>query len=385
MPKGMLSSFGDTITTQRTIANIIKNIDPNDTPCLSMFGKNMNGTARLVNFPNHKYEWLEDTLRVRTDTLAEALDNSETAIDVTDGTLYKPGDVWETVVGEKLWVDSISANTITVVRGWGSTSGTAADTATTLTYKFSARLEGDDSDDQPYTTPTNPFNYSQILHGEVKVSGSEMKATSRFGIPDSYKYQVMKLLGGSGGGNGRKGNAGDLMIDLENMFFSGERIQRTSTVAGSAGGVDAFVTTNVKDMAGASLDPVTLEDYVQRAWGYGGKPNVIVCNAFGRRKITSFYAGNVRTERREDVGGMVIETVHTHFGDLDLVLNRWCPNNELYILQRDLIGWATLRDWFEEPLAKSGDYVRGQIVGEFGFVVQNEKAHAIIKGFSTIN
>jgi len=54
-------------------------------------------------------------------------------------------------------------------------------------------------------------------------------------------------------------------------------------------------------------------------------------------------------------------------------------------LQRDLIGWATLRDWFEEPLAKSGDYVRGQIVGEFGFVVQNEKAHAIIKGFSTTN
>ena len=37
-----------------------------------------------------------------------------------------------------------------------------------------------------------------------------------------------------------------------------------------------------------------------------------------------------------------------------------------------------LRDWFVEPLAKAGDYRKDQIIGEFGFVVVNESAHALI-------
>jgi len=382
MAQGMLKTFSDTVTTQRTIANLILNIDPNDVPCLTMFGKGKEKSIRMQNFPNHKVEWLEDTLRVRTSTIGEDLDDSETGVDVADGTMWRPGDVL-LVDSEKLYVSSIASNTLTVLRGWGSTSGAAHSNGATITYLFNAREEGDDSDDQPYTVPTNLYNYSQIFQGEVKVSGSEMKAVSRYGIPDSYKYQMMKLLGGSGGGNGRKGNAGDLMIDLEKTFFYGERLQRSSGVAGAMGGVDTFVTTNLTAMAGAALDPVTIENAVEDAWGYGGKPNVIVTNSWGHRKITSFYQGQVRTERREDVGGIVITTVRTHFGDLDILLNRWCPSNKMYILQRDLLGWVTLRDWFEEPLAKSGDYVKGQVIGEYSFIITNEKAHAIISGFST--
>jgi len=382
MAKGMLQTFSDTVTTQRTIANLILNIDPNDTPCLTMFGKNKEKSIRMQNFPNHKVEWLEDTLRVRNSTLAEDLDNSETAVDVADGTLWRPGDVY-IVDDEKMYVSSIATNTLTVLRGWGSTDAASHSNGATITYLFNAREEGDDSDDQPYTVPSNLYNYSQILQGEVRVSGSEMKAVSRYGIPDSYKYQMMKLMGGAGGGNGRKGNAGDLMIDLEKTFFFGERLQRSSGVAGAMGGMDTFITTNVQSLAGAPLDPIILEDAVEDAWGYGGKPNVIVTNSWGQRKITSFYAGSVRTERRDDVGGIVITTVRTHFGDLDILLNRHCPNNKMYVLQRDLLGWVTLRDWFEEPLAKNGDYVRGEVVGEFSFILTNEKAHAIIKGFST--
>lgn len=382
MAQGMIQTFSDAVTTQRTISNLIKLIDPQDTPCLTMFGTDMNNRIRMVNFPNHKVEWLEDTLRIRTHQVAEAVDGSETDIDVDDGTLFKPGDVW-LCEDEKFFVSSVASNTLTVLRGWGATDAATHADNTTLTYLYSAREEGDDSDAQPFTTPTNPFNYSQILHHEIKVSGSELNATSRYGIPDKYKYELMKALGGLGGGNGKKGNAGDLMIDLERTFFYGEKLQRSSGVAGAMGGVDSYVTTNVTAMSGAALDPKSFEDAVEDAWGYGGKPNCIVTNAWGHRKLTSFYAGSVRTERREDVGGIVITSVHTHFGDLDILLNRWCPNNKMYILQKDLVGWCKLRDWKEEPLAKTGDFVRGQVVGEFSFVVCNEKAHAILSGFST--
>jgi len=42
----------------------------------------------------------------------------------------------------------------------------------------------------------------------------------------------MKWLGGLGGGNGQQGRAGDLMIDLENTFFWGQRIERTTSQPG---------------------------------------------------------------------------------------------------------------------------------------------------------
>jgi len=381
MAQGMLQTFADTITTQRTISNIIKMIDPADTPCISYFGLDAHKRIRMQGYPNHKVEWIEDTRRVRADALGEDLDNSETGVDVVDGTKFKPGDVIK-VNSEKMYVSSRAGNTLTVVRGWGATDAAAHTTADVVTYLFSAREEGDESDAQPYTIPTAPHNYSQIFHHEIKISGSEMDATTRYGIPDRYKYELMKAIGGLGGGDGKKGNAGDLMIDLERTWSEGERIQRSDGVAGAMGGFETFVTTNVTDMSSASLDPKTFEDAVEDAWGSGGKPNTIVTNSFGHRKLTSFYAGSVRTERSENTGGIVITKILTHFGELDIVLNRWMPANRLHIAQRDLCGWCTLRDWREEPLAKTGDFVRGQVVGEYSLVVANEKAHAVIKNFS---
>ena len=54
--QGMLLSTSDTVTTKRTIGNMIHNIDPRDVPCISLFGLNNQGRFGLQNFPNHKYE-----------------------------------------------------------------------------------------------------------------------------------------------------------------------------------------------------------------------------------------------------------------------------------------------------------------------------------------
>ena len=57
-------------------------------------------------------------------TLAEVLDNSETGVDVTDGTLFTPA---ETVIveSEEMRIESISVNTLTVIRGVNGTLAAA--------------------------------------------------------------------------------------------------------------------------------------------------------------------------------------------------------------------------------------------------------------------
>jgi hypothetical protein len=391
--QGQMYSFSDTTTTRRTIGNLISIIDPMDVPCISYFGTKNQTKFKMLDWPNHKYAWLQDTLRVRTATLGEAMDTTETGMDVASGhgIRFKPGDVWRSdETGELIWVDSVSTDTVTVIRNWaggmGGSQGTATSgitTATALTYQFSARLEGDDSDPSHWVTPSEVYNQSQIFHAELRVSNSEQNATTRYGIPDTYKYQLAKLMGGAGAGGGRQGRAGDLMLDLENTFFYGQRVARSSTVAGAMGGFNYFVSTNARDAASATLSQPYLEDTIQLCWAAGGKPNVIICNAFQKRLINSFYAGQVRTERSEHTGGVLINKIETDFGILDVMLSRRIPTDQVAIVEREKVGWVTLRDWFIEPLAKDGDYRKDEIIGEFGFVVENETAHARIHTLAT--
>jgi hypothetical protein len=394
MGQGQFNSFGDSTTTKRTIASLIHNIDPRDVPCISYFGTANQSKFRLDNYPNHKYAFLEDTLRTRTATVSGTISGTTAALVVSSGhgTRFKPGDVWQAANNDLFWVDSVSSDTVTVIPNWAAGNGGTAGTwtasvtdETTLTYKFSARLEGDDSDQSHWVTPSEVYNYSQIFHAEVRVSGSELDATTRYGISDQFQYQLEKYLGGAGAGNGKQGRAGDLMIDLENTFFKGQRVQRTSTVAGAMGGFPYFVTTNVSSNSGTArpLTQPLLEGVLQDIWVDGGMPDVIICNAFQKRMISSFYSGSVRTERSERTGGVVIDTIETEFGNYDLMLNRRADSDKLFIAQRDKVGWMTVRPWFVKQLAESGDYTKKEIVGEFGFVVVNESAHGIIKDLTT--
>lgn len=385
MAQGQLSTLSDTsITPTRVISSVVSIIEPSDIPCLTKFGYGMDKRVKLVNGLNNKYEWLEGTLRAQTDQLNGAINSSVTAVVLDDSSKIRVGDVIE-VDSEYMWISAnvTGTNTLTVTRGYAGTTAASHSDNAVVTYLFSARLEGADSDPQPYNLPSAPYNYSQIIQAELRATGSELHASTRYGMTNLQEYRRLQLLGGYGGGDGKKGSAGELMLDLERTFFKGNRQLRTASVGGAMGGFESFVTTNVTDAAGASLDPKMLEDQMANCWQAGGNPKTIICNQWVRRKITSFYAGNVRTERREDVGGMVIDTVRTHFGDLDILMNRHCPASKLYIVQDEKVGWFVLRDWKEEELSKGGDYERKQIVGEFGFILCNEKAHAVIKNIST--
>jgi hypothetical protein len=372
----------------RSLIDHVNVTDPQDVPLQNYLGRANQKKFRIRDFPNHKYAWLLDHLKTRSATLAEAMDTTEQGMDVVtgQGIRFKSGDVWRSVeTGELVWVDSRSTDTITVIRNWGAAMGGAQGTATVgmttataLEYLFSARLEGDTSDPAHWTTPSEEYNYTQIMHHEIEVTGSEQDASTRYGVTDYYRYQFMKAMGGLGAGNGKKGSAGDLLIDLEKTWFHGQRIIRADGVAGAMGGFKEFVVTNAVDLNSAYLDEDILNDAIQSCWTQGGKPNLIVCNAFNKRLISSWYAGSVRTERTATIGGVVVSQIETEFGLLDLMLNRWCPTTEVDIVQSADCGWITARDWREEKLAKTGDSQKTQLIGEFGLVILNENCHAVI-------
>jgi hypothetical protein len=65
------------------------------------------------------------------------------------------------------------------------------------------------------------------------------------------------------------------------------------------------------------------------------------------------------------------------------MFDKWCPENELYIVEADRMGWVTYRPFqvFDRPAG--GDFTLKDVLGEYSFVLTNETAHARIYGIST--
>ena len=67
---------------------------------------------------------------------------------------------------------------------------------------------------------------------------------------------------------------------------------------------------------------------------------------------------------------MVVSRFETPFGDVDLLLDRWARTDNFYAIDGNHAGLLTLYPFTFEPLAKTGDYEQGEVVGELTFCVR---------------
>ena len=389
MATGTITTLDNSGGKKRVISNLISMIDWTEAPLLKLFGTNSASKFQLENWPNPgasgKYEWVEDQMAPRTGTLDAAIaDDGATktfTVQTGEGDYIKTGDVIK-IDSELFWVVSVSGVTVTTLRPWGTSTGATHLDDAAWEIVGNSMIEGAVSTTGYFTDTTQPYNYLQIFEEAVKQSGSE-EVGNDYGIPDGMARQIAKLIGGADG-VGQKGKAGKLAILLNKTAYHGTRLVRTKTTAGGTGGLSTFITTNVTDLSSASLTRDHIEDLVEDIWEYGGSPDTLICNAFVRRKINSFFEGAIRTERSEMTGGANIDTILTAQGiSLDVVVDRWCPTNELYVMEKDKIGWIEYRPFSIYDRASTGDYMLKDVLGEYGFVVCNDKAHGHLTSIST--
>jgi hypothetical protein len=380
MAVGTLDTYGNAKVRVRAVGDIIHRIDWTEAPLLKKFGTNNESKFKFEKWPHTKYEWLLDTMSPRTTTIAEDLDNSETGVDVVDGSLFKEGDVIK-IDDELMYVSGVVSNTLTVVRGSGSTTAAAHTTGAVTERVFIARLEGSDYDTGHTTEVTDNYNYTQIFAEAVKVTGSEQVDT-KYGITDTMAYHLAKLMGGSDG-IGERFKAGVLPILLQKTFYYGRRQAGAAGVPRMMGGFEQFVTTNKVNLSSRAVNRKDIEDLFVKCYLAGGKPDTLIMNAWLRRKMSSFYEGTIQTQRSEKRGGSTITTIQTDFGDIEIMFDYLCPPDRLYMVESDKIGWITYRDWQVIDRPSMGDYEVKEILGEFGFVVTTEQSHGFLYGCST--
>lgn len=389
------ASYTDTTTNIRAVGDMIYNIDFQEAALLQLLGftsKNLSKWAIKQGWPSTKIEALEDVNVPFTTLLAESgFDSSETDMTVTtgEGQYFRKGDVLGIyanaagtgAIAEKVLVTSVSGDVLTIVRGHGDTSGAAHSNGVMARLLTRANEENSQYTTEHITTPTAPYNYTQILDAAVEMSETEA-LMSRYGIDDHMDMQVAKLFD-NGGSEGR------LAQLLHRTFYYGERVVRSSSAGayGFMGGFNTFVTTStassshVVDLDSRALTKKDIHGVIRAIRSNGGRVTHLVTGAWGIEKIRSLYEDNVRTTREERVVGQPeVDTILTPHGQVRILYDWMCPEDEYYFLNVDKMGWVPFREFKRKTIYGGNennpyDGRIEQVIGEYTFMLTNPKSH----------
>lgn len=229
-----------------------------------------------------------------------------------------------------------------------------------------AQVEGADFAVADPTPRVRKGNYTQIFSKGYGVSGTQ-EVVLKAGIKSEIAYQMAKAMK-------------EIARDVEYAI-----ITNATAVAGDAttprqmGGIPAFVTTNVIDAAGAALTEDMLNDAIQKSWEAGGDPNTVVVSGKNKRVISGFTAGVTKTVDAEDKRLVAaVDVYESDFGMVKIIADRWMPDTDLFVLDKQYLKTAYLRPFKQEEKAKVGDRIEKVIIGELTLEVRAEKAQARI-------
>ena len=362
------------------VSDLIGIISPYETPLLDALGDPM----REAMSTHH--EWLEDELLPNKDAINDSTYTdpaADTDFVVDNGSRFRVGDQIQVEGSEELMlVTGINSNTLTVVRGYAGT--TAEDLADNQVINIlgNAALEGADKPGARFTNRSRLGNYTQILTATVEVSGTDM-AASQLGLADEMDYQKQERLR-------------ELLRDLENTVInSGQPASNpegSGSVRRSMKGIVQYLSTNVFHTGdsgfptGTGLDEDKINYVLRQIWeNSSGNVDLIVVGGFQKRKINAFSADSRMFGANDTTFTNMISVYESDFGVCRIVTSRWIPQDAALLLDSSRIGALPLagRSFHFKPLASSGDYECGELIGEYTLELKNEKAHGLIRDLST--
>ena len=367
------------------VSDIIGIVSPFETPLLDHIGDAKRPAMSTV------HEWVEDTLLPNTDLINQVTfspsPTTDTSIIVDNGPRFQVGDLVRPAGStEVMLVTGITDSTLTVTRGYGSTSPATLANNMKLYILGNAALEGADATTARFTNRSRSQNYTQIFAATVEASGSMLAARAQ-GIEDELDYQKQERMR-------------ELLRDLENCVINGaapsNNEQGSSSVRRSMDGIVHSIATNqfavgvgaIPPGAGAGSDELTeevLNAALRQIWEQSsGAVDTIVVGGSQKRKINAFISSSRGYEANDTRFTDLVSVYESDFGVCRVILSRWTPADSVLFLDSSRVEVMPLtgRSFHFKPLAPSGDSNIGQVIGEYTLEFRNENAHGVLAGLA---
>ncbi|NLW83832.1 MAG: DUF5309 domain-containing protein [Phycisphaerae bacterium] len=361
------------------VSDLISIVSPYETPLLDVLGDGL----RAATSTHH--EWLEDELLPNKDAISDDMISDPTGatqFSVANGLRFRAGDQIQAKGAKELMlVTHVAGNALTVVRGYAGTTPEAIDDGDTLNILGNAALEGGDRPEARFTHRARKSNWTQIFTAAVEVSGTDM-AANQLGLADEMDYQKQERLR-------------ELLRDLENTVINGgmptANPQGSATARRTMRGIIAHLASNVFAAgasgfpAGDGLDEEKINYVLRRIWeNSSGNVDLIVVGGYQKRKINAFLSAHRGYSAKDTAYRDMVSLYESDFGVCRIVTTRWMPQDAVLLLDSSRLSVMPLtgRSFHFKPLASTGDYECGELIGEYTLELRNEAAHGLIRGLS---
>ena len=356
----------DLIGVREDIVDEIMLLNPYQIPLISALG--ITGGEVIST----KHEWFEDQLfDTKSVTTAAALIDA-VAIVVASTEAFRTDQVVK-IGDELILITAINTTTktLTVTRGYGSTTTSAIASGATVEVMFVLGEEGADARESRYKPRITIDNCTQIFDDSVRVTGTA-EAVQQYAMDDLYESEKQK-------------KQLELALQLEKAIINGIKYNAEGTTR-MMKGIRSFIATNVTDANSAALTIDMINDAAQAIYqigGFkeGGQYNILV-PAKQKRVLSKLLADKIALTRQDTTRGQIVNNIITDFGEFGVTLSDNLKSDEIILtdMNRMKIMPLRTRGFGHTYLGKKGDYTEGMIVGEYTLEFRQEKAHARIKG-----
>jgi hypothetical protein len=354
------------------VSDLVSIVTPYETPLLDHLGD----AARSASSTYH--EWLQDELLPNTDAVDDADAGTGTSVGVAHAGRFRVGDqVRPAGSGELMLVTAVNEETgvLTVVRGYGGTTPAALADETVLHILGNAALEGDDAPAARFTSRSRKGNWTQIFTAAVRVSGSDL-AVRKIAVADELDYQKQERLR-------------ELLRDLENTVVCGTAPgaspQGSPTVRRTMRGIIPSLTSNIFQPSGSdkSLTEELLNTSLRTIWEQSSsRIDTIVVSGFQKRQINGFITSSRAYGPNDSSYRDLVSVYESDYGVCRVILCRSVPADSVLLLDSSRVDVLPLagRSFHYKPLASTGDFEAGEVIGEYTLELRNENAHGLITG-----
>jgi hypothetical protein len=311
------------------MADKILLLEPDATP-LTVISKRISKKSTK----NPQFKWMEDELDPRFDKVVGAQTAAATAIPVVNGPYFQAQNIiYVPRTGETMRVTAVAVNTLTVVRGVGSTAQALNDQEEILIAN-TAQPEGDASKPARTRNPTTVTNYTQIFRTEWDATDTERYSENEGG--DDWDLQANK-----------KGI--EHAKDIEYALMVGHPSEDTSTgqARRTTGGFNHFVTTNVTDVGG-TMTELEFFTALRPAFRYGAKEKWAFASGLAVDILNTFPRGKLQIQQGETTFGLrVVQYISPH-GTLNVVthwlLEGLTLGGQVWIIDTDVTRYRFLQN-----------------------------------------
>jgi hypothetical protein len=257
-----------------------------------------------------------------------------------------------------------------------------------------AQAEGVDATYDTPTATTRLGNYMQISQKDASVSGT-LDAVDKAGRAKEVAYQ--KVLKGL-----------ELRRDIEKNLCT--PVARDGSATRLAGTLSSWITnvsiagdetafnagvglgTHIPSDDGTdrTMTLAMIDEAMQAAYTDGGQPNMLLVSPSKKAAFSDLNGGSVATNQinytapREAAIVGSVSLYLSDYGQLDVAIDRFTPDDRVYLLDTDYACISTLsgRNFDVQSLAKTGDAEKFQIITEWTLKVTAPKAHGAVYNLS---